>query len=83
MSEAGVGHNAKEQLRAFIERVENVETEIRERRSDVSDIYAEAKGQGYDIPALKAIVRARREDTEKRRAREAMIDLYRGHLGIQ
>lgn len=83
MSEAGVGHNAKEQLRAFIERVENIETEMRERSQDRSDVYAEAKGQGYDIPALKAIIRARREDQEKRKQREGMVDLYNKTLGYE
>ncbi len=77
-----IGGNTKQQLLSFIERVENLETEIKERGSDRSDVYKEAAGQGFDVPALKAIVRARREDSEKRQAREAMIDLYRGTLGI-
>ena len=83
MTEPQAGHNTKEQLRAYIERVEAIELEIKERQSDRADIYQEAGGNGFDVPALKAIVRARREDPEKRRAREAMIDLYRGQLGIE
>jgi uncharacterized protein (UPF0335 family) len=82
MSEPQAGHNSKEQLKAIVERVEAVETEIRERQSDRSDIYKEAGGNGFDVPALKAIVRARREDAAKRQAREAMVDLYRGQMGI-
>lgn len=81
MSEAG--HNSKEQLKATIERVEAVEAEIKERQSDRADIYKEANGNGFDVPALKAIVRARREDKDKRQAREAQIDLYRTTLGIE
>lgn len=81
MSEAG--HNSKEQLKAIIERVEAVEAEIKERQSDRADIYKEANGNGFDVPALKAIVRARREDKDKRQAREAQIDLYRTTLGIE
>lgn len=50
---------------------------------DISDVFAEAKGNGFDVPALRAIVRAQREDAEKRRAREAQIDLYRVKLGIE
>jgi uncharacterized protein (UPF0335 family) len=82
MSES-IGGNSKEQLRSIIERVENIEAEIKERGSDRADIYKEAAGNGFDVPALKAIVRARREDPSKRRAREEMIDLYRGTLGIE
>lgn len=77
------GHNSKEQLKAIIERIESVETEIKGLSADRADIYKEAGGNGFDVPALKAIVRARREDTEKRQAREAMIDLYRGTMGIE
>jgi uncharacterized protein (UPF0335 family) len=77
------GHNSKEQLKAIIERVEAVELEIKGLNSDRCDIYKEADGNGFDVPALKAIVRARREDPEKRQAREAMIDLYRGQMGLE
>jgi uncharacterized protein (UPF0335 family) len=90
---ASIGHNsghtghaatsvAKDQLRSIIERVENLEAEIKALGSDRNDIYKEASGNGFDVPALKAIVRARREDKEKRKAREAMIDLYSVTLGM-
>lgn len=77
------GHNSNEQLRAIVERVESVEAEMKSLSSDRGDIYKEAANNGFDVPALKAIVRARREDTAKRQAREAMIDLYRGKMGIE
>jgi uncharacterized protein (UPF0335 family) len=83
MSEAQQGHNSKEQLKAIISRVEAVELEIKESQSDRADIYKEASSNGFDVPALRAIVRARREDPAKRAAREAMIDLYRGQMGIE
>jgi uncharacterized protein (UPF0335 family) len=83
MSEPQAGHNSKEQLKAIIERIENVEAEIKSLSSDRADIYKEAGGNGFDVPALKAIVRARREDQAKRQAREAQIDLYRTTLGIE
>jgi uncharacterized protein (UPF0335 family) len=82
MSEPGHNSISKDQLRSIIERIENVEAEIKERGVDRSDIYKEAAGNGYDVPALKAIVRARREDPAKRKAREEMIDLYRSNMGI-
>lgn len=77
-----VGSNAREQLKSYIERVERLEEEIKGLQSDRGDIYKEAGGNGFDVPALKAIVRARREDPEKRREREAQIELYRGVLGF-
>jgi uncharacterized protein (UPF0335 family) len=81
MTEAG--HNSREQLKSIIERVERLESEIKELQSDRGDIYKEAGSNGFDVPALKAIVRARREDTEKRQAREAQIEVYRTTLGIE
>jgi uncharacterized protein (UPF0335 family) len=85
---AGPGHNssvAADQLKSIVERIENLETEIRDRRQDVSDVYAESKSNGYDVPALKAIVRARRETAEqkaKREDREVHEEVYRGALGM-
>jgi uncharacterized protein (UPF0335 family) len=84
VSEVGqIGDNAKAQLRSIIERVENLDGQINDLRSDQKDIYAEAKSNGFDVPALRAIVRARREDADKRRERESNIDLYRVTLGIE
>jgi len=83
MSEPQAGHNSKAQLKSIIDRVENLEVQIKELGSDRSDVYKEAAGNGFDVPALKAIVRSRREDTEKRQAREAMIELYREQVGIE
>jgi uncharacterized protein (UPF0335 family) len=76
------GHNTREQLKSYIDRVERLEEEIKSLQSDRGDIYLEAGGNGFDVPALKAIVRSRREDPEKRREREAQIELYRTTLGI-
>lgn len=78
-----VGHNSREQLKAIISRIEAVELEIKGLSADRGDIYKEASSNGFDVPALRAIVRARREDPAKRAAREAMIDLYRGQMGIE
>jgi uncharacterized protein (UPF0335 family) len=79
------GHNSfsKDQIRSIVERIEAIEAEMKERSADRADIYKEASGNGYDVPALRAIVRARREDPGKRAAREAAIDLYRGAIGIE
>jgi uncharacterized protein (UPF0335 family) len=63
-----------------VERIEAVETEMRDRMEDRKEIYLEAKSNGYDVPALKAIVARRRKDQEKLRAHEEMVDTYMAAL---
>lgn len=81
MSEA-IGDNAKQQLKSIVERVEFVEDEIALKREDVKDIYTEAKGNGYDVKALRHIIRLRKETPEKRAEREAVLDTYMLALGM-
>lgn len=83
MSEPTQGHNANGQLKSIVERIDNLMNDRDDISSDIRDVFAEARSAGYDLPALRAIVRAKREDAEKRRNREAIIDLYRGELGIE
>ena len=82
---ATVGHNsgiARDQLKSIVERIESVETEMKDRSTDRKEIYIEAKSAGFDIPSIRAIVRMRREDAAKRAEREAMVDLYKDAMGI-
>ncbi len=81
MDQPAQGHNG--QLKALVERINNLMDNRDEVSSDIRDVFAEAKSSGFDLPALRAIIRAQREDAEKRRNREAMIDIYRGELGIE
>jgi uncharacterized protein (UPF0335 family) len=74
------GHNS--QLKSLVERINKLMDDRDEVSSDIRDVFSEAKSVGYDLPALRAIIRAQREDAEKRRNREAMIDLYSSELGI-
>lgn len=76
------GHNSQAQLKSIVERINTLMDERKQISDDISDVFTEAKGNGYDVPALRAIVRAQREDKAKRQAREALIDTYRGTLGI-
>lgn len=80
MSEPQPGDN---QLKSIVSRINTLMDERKQISDDISDVFAEAKGAGFDVPALRAIVRAQREDAEKRKAREAMIDLYREKMGIE
>ena len=78
-----VGHNsiAKDQLKSIIERVERLEEDKAAIASDIKDVYAEAKGNGYDTKALRAIVRYRKEDAQDRAEREAIFETYLNALG--
>lgn len=76
------GSNSKGQLRAIIERIQTVETDMRERADDRKEIYLEAKSVGFDVPSIRAIVKMLREDASKRAEREAMLEVYKNDMGI-
>lgn len=71
-----IGDNAAKDVISILERVERLEEEKKQLSSDISDLYKETKGRGYDVAALKEIVKMRREDPSKREARESMVDVY-------
>ena len=64
------------ELRAFVERIERIEEEIRGLSEDKKDIYAEAKGQGFDVKILKEVIRLRKQDQKERDERDSLLDLY-------
>jgi uncharacterized protein (UPF0335 family) len=63
-------------IRAFVERIETIETEIGELNEQKKEVFAEAKGEGFDVKILKEIVKLRKQDEEARDERESMLDLY-------
>lgn len=69
------------QLRAFVERVEHVEEEIRALNGDKKEIYAEAKGTGFDVKILKKVIGIRRMDRAKREEEQSILELYLSALG--
>lgn len=71
-----IGDNAAKDVVSIIERIERLEDEKKQIASDISDVYKESKGRGYDVTALKEIIKIRREDPTKREARESMVDVY-------
>ena len=79
-----IGHNviAKDQLRAIIERIETVEQAVKELNSDKRDIFLEAKGNGYDLKALRTIVRMRKMDAGDRQEQETILETYMQALGM-
>lgn len=67
---------AADALRAFVERIERVEEEIKDLAEDKKDIYVEAKGQGFDVKVLRQVIRLRKQDRAEREEQETLLDLY-------
>jgi uncharacterized protein (UPF0335 family) len=73
---------AKDQLKAFVERIERLEEEKKAISDDIRDVYAEAKGTGYDVKAMRAVVRLRKQDKDERVEYEAVLETYMHALGL-
>jgi uncharacterized protein (UPF0335 family) len=89
MSEPSIGHNsepankfAKDQLQSIIERIERLEEEKKTISDDIRDVYAESKGNGYDVKALRTIVRMRKQDANERAEAESILSTYMIALGM-
>ena len=79
---ADTGGVAAGQLRAFIERIERLEEEKKGLSDDVRDVFAEAKGSGFDTKIMRQVIRLRKKDTNERQEEEAILDLYMHALGM-
>jgi len=77
-----VGGVTAGQLRAFIERVERLEEEKAALMTDIREVYAEAKGHGFDVKTMRQIVRLRKIDSADREEQEALLNLYKRALGM-
>jgi uncharacterized protein (UPF0335 family) len=73
---SGPGGVAGDQLRAFVERIEHVEEEIKALTEDKKEIFAEAKGEGFDVKILKEVIRIRKQDQEEREEQESLLEVY-------
>ncbi len=78
---ANTGGVAAERLRSFIERVEHLEEEKAQLMHDIREVYAEAKGEGFDAKVLRKIVALRKKDPVQRREEEELLELYLSALG--
>ena len=74
---------AADLLKSFVERIERLEEEKAALASDIKEVYAEAKGNGFDTKALRKIVAIRRRDYAERKEEAAILDLYMQALGMQ
>ena len=73
---------AKDQLKSIIERIERLEEEKKATTDDIKDVYAEAKGNGFDVKALRTIIRLRKQDVDERKEQEAILETYMHALGM-
>ena len=73
---------AKDQLKAIVERIEKLEEEKKATSDDIRDVYAEAKGNGFDASALRSIVRMRKLDSDERREQQEVLETYMHALGM-
>lgn len=72
-----------QQLKAFVERVERLEEEKKGISDDIKDVYAEAKGNGFDIKVLRKIVSIRKQDANERKEQDEILSLYLQALGME
>jgi len=82
VTEAPATTFAKDQLKAIIERIERLEEEKKTISDDIRDVYAEAKGNGFDVKALRTIVRLRKQDANERAEEETILETYMQALGM-
>ena len=84
MSGQIIGDNSvnKDQLKAIVERVENVEVQIKEFQNDRKEIYQEAKSAGFDPAALRKMISIRREDANKRAEMKMILETYMSAMGM-
>lgn len=73
---------AQDQLPAFIDRIERMEEEKSAIAADIKEIYAEAKGNGFDTAVIRQIVKIRKMDANERMENEALLELYMSALGM-
>jgi uncharacterized protein (UPF0335 family) len=64
------------QLRAIVERIENIEEEIKELTEAKKEVYLEAKGNGFDVKILREVIRVRKQDQKERDEQETLVEVY-------
>ncbi|HTT78441.1 MAG TPA: DUF2312 domain-containing protein [Stellaceae bacterium] len=77
-----IGGIAGERLKSFIERIERLEEEKRALAEDIKEVFAEAKGSGFDTRIMRQLIRLRRMDKDDVDEQETLLDLYKRALGM-
>jgi uncharacterized protein (UPF0335 family) len=73
---------AKDHLKAFVERIERLEEEKKALSDDIRDVFAEAKGNGFDVKAMRVVIRLRKQDKAERQEQELLVETYMHALGM-
>ncbi len=76
------GHNSNEQIKSVVERIETVNEQIGELTNDRSDIFKEAKGNGFDLKALRKIIALRKLSADDRAHQDAILETYMHAMGM-
>ena len=77
------GEISAERLKSFIKRIEKLEEDKAAVAEDLKEVYAEAKGTGFDTKIIRKIVRLRKIELEKRREEDELLDLYKNAIGME
>ncbi len=77
-----VGGIGAARLKSFVERIEHLEEEKAALAADIREVYAEAKGNGFDTKVMRQVIRLRKMDSGDRQEQEALLDLYKRALGL-
>ncbi len=77
-----LNQTAQGQLKSIIERIERLEQEKSEIAEQIKEVFAEAKGNGFDVKILRKVIRIRKQDAAKRQEEDAILDLYLSALGV-
>ena len=80
---AEVGGVAVERLRSFIERIERLEEERAALGADIREVYAEAKGTGFDTKVMRQVIKLRKMDASDRQEQDHLLELYKRALGLE
>ena len=81
-AEAANTRFAKDQLKAFVERIERLEEEKKTISEDIRDVYAESKGNGFDTKVLRAVIRLRKQEPQERNEQQMILETYMNALGM-
>jgi uncharacterized protein (UPF0335 family) len=81
-ADAATSDSSAARLKSFIERVERLLEEKDAISADIRDVYAEAKGTGFDVPTMRKIIRLRKMDAQERAEQEELLEMYCAALGM-
>ena len=79
---ADVGGIAGDRLKSFVERIERLEEEKKTLQADIKEVYAEAKGTGFDTKIMRQLIRIRKMDKDDLDEQETLLDLYKRAVGM-